>query len=251
MSNQLIVLCFLGVLFLFPFICQFGCASIQKQSRRKSGQVGMYIYRNKTVKGYEQYDSLGRLMSKMLIQRDGDGNMISRVSFDGSEAIVKRFEYDVNKNGLMEKKTRFTQDDQMSWYAFYKYDAAGRRIEQCNYDRQDSLTTRVTFYYDSHGERIRNEVYDAEGRPIKIHIYLFDARHRRVRDLTVDLNGEILSSTRYIYGDSGFVSRIEYIDRDGGLEGYNEVDCDANGNRLGKKDFDGNGILKSTTRYVY
>ena len=251
MSNQMLIFFLLGALFLFPFICQFGCTAIQKQSRRKSGQVGMYIYRNKAVKGYEAYDSSGRLMSKMVIQRDGDGNMISRVSFDGSKTIVKRFEYEINKNGLMKKKMRFDQDNQMSWYALYKYDADGYRIEQRNYDRRDSPTTWVTFYYDSHGERIRNEVYDAKGRPIKVHIYLYDEQHRRVRDLMIDLMGEILSSTKYIYGDSGFISRIEYIDRNGNLERYNEVECDSNGNRMKKKDYGSNRNLKSITKYLY
>lgn len=235
---------------LFLWVARLGCTSIRKHPPPKAGQVGMYIYRNSSVKGYETYSAEG-LTSQMVIQRNADGHMISRVGYDGSESIVKRFEYEVDINGLMKKKTRSDPDNQMCWYALYKYDGNGYRIEQRNYDRHHVPTTRVTFYYDSHGERIRNEVYDAQGRPLKTHIYLYDDRHRRVKDLLVDLKGEIQSSTKYVYGDTGFISRIEFIDSDGLLIGYNEIDCDADGNRLEKKDYDANGGFRSTTNYFY
>ncbi len=251
MPDLILTLCLLGAFSLFPLIIRFGRASIQERSRYKSGQVGMFIYRNHLVKGYENYDGLDRLMSRMMIHRDDTGHMVSRICFDPSGAMLKRFEYEVDKNGLMTKKTRFDRDNQMSWYAVYQYDEVGHRTEQCNYHPQGSPTTKVTFYYDSLGERIRNEVYDAEGRPIKIHIYLYDERHRRIRDLTFDLTGEILGGTKYFYGDSGFIFRIEYIDKNGGLEGYNEIDCDSDGNRLVKRDYDSSGTLKSTTKYLY
>jgi YD repeat-containing protein len=240
MSSHALLFCLITVSFLAPLLCRFA-----------SGQVGMYIYRNKKVKGYETYDEQGRLTGGMLIQRDNHGNMISRISLDASDGVLKRFEYENDPSGLMVKKTRFDRDNQRSWYAVYTYDAAGRRVEQRNFDDGDSPTSRVTFYYDAQGERIRNEVFDAENRPVKVHIYLYDALHRRIRDLTVDLTGEVLSGTQYVYDESGFVSRIEYFDDKGSLRGYHEVACDSDGNRLMKKDYDTEGNIRSTTKYTY
>ena len=34
-------------------------------------------------------------------------------------------------------------------------------------------------------------------------------------------------------------------------KGYNQVDFDSDGNRLKKKDYDSNGNIKSTTKYLY
>ena len=90
-----------ALLFSFPLISQMTMAKDAPMEPEIVGQVGMYLYRSRSVMGYEKFDAQGHLKARVVIQRNAGGNMTGRLRYDGEGNLVTRFVYDLDDTGRM------------------------------------------------------------------------------------------------------------------------------------------------------
>ncbi|MFP4471004.1 MAG: hypothetical protein ACLFPE_09980 [Bacteroidales bacterium] len=141
-------------------------------------------------------------------------------TYDAQGNLIERRDKMFDKYGNVSKKNRYT----------YKYDDAGRRIEQwyfANTANDEPIMSSVNYItYDDKGRKVENifisyDAYDNEVRWAK-NEYKHNSQGRVTEDITLNKQGIPLSKTIYNYEDGMLVSE-------------NFVKYDEQGNPTGKQ----------------
>lgn len=194
------------------------------------------------VYSYRDDGSLESINSYML------GQLMDEEKFDEyNHELVDYEKYEYHPNGIMKKKTVFSESNSERPEQVTEYDVNGKRAKLTYYDETGYI--EYIRYFDS-GEETREEEYDENGRLISLTEYnenghkvtQYHENGKKSCEYIVNGDGEVISEKEWDEEGNEIVN--EKDDENGT---YEEI-TDENGNVIGEKYYE-NGILRYETTF--
>jgi YD repeat-containing protein len=180
-------------------LCISAAAQSKKQVRElkiKSATETVIVYKDgKEVSNYKSdystYDKDGNTLTETEYNADGSVKRRETNKYIGKDKSEEIIEHpsgsDDNEAPKKYKKT--------TW----KYNSAGDKTEEVEYDAAGNVTKKTTYAYNSKGDRLFEVEYDASGKLVKKTAYGYDAKGLRTEKKVYGPGDVLEKYVKYTY----------------------------------------------------
>lgn len=198
-----------------------------------------------------RYDD-GRPVERIVSGYDPNGNKVEERKFDDDNTLTAwtSYNYDASGNPVEEMKHSL-RDSTITEKLVFRYDENRNRVEEVLYDADGSIENKVSFGYDANRNKIETETYRSDGRLRSKEKCVYDPRGKKLEAIMYDAEGSVESKTTYKYDANGNLLEETTAEKDGSVAAKTEYKYDPAGNKTEFIKYRSAGRLESRERYKH
>lgn len=144
------------------------------------------------------------------------------------EGVKARKRLDYSADGRLVREEIYV-GNAMSWRVRYKYDDAGRVVEEVFYDAEEDSTSQYLYSYNDEGNMVESNIYENDELSSTKH-YKYDDKSQEIEFEMLNADGTMMFKELTSYDKRGNVVEKCYYNVDSSLDNRSVYEYDKRGN---------------------